>query len=239
MKNIRLIITALLLLLLVGCHVTPYGVYDLRISDKSAETLWLNGKELLKLSSEEAEIIVNYDTSQHGMLLFDLSILNKSSDLMLITPEKFYCKTVNRLKEELQINAVNPELMIHKYNKVIERLDAQKSSSDRENLVFSMFDLADSFQSKTDEEREKERQKQRDYEESQERRDRNNISSRESAAEKKKSFETEALRKTSLLPGQKLSGRIYFAIKGSLTEFTLNLPLNNEEFTIKYDIEKM
>lgn len=239
MKNIKLIIIGLVGLILFGCHVTPYGIYDLRVADKSAETLWLNGKELLKLTNTDAEVIVNYDDTRNGMLMFDVSILNTSKELMLISPEDFYCETINRLDEKSKINALNPEKMINHYSKSIERLDAQKSSAERENLVFSMFDFADNFTDKTDEERDKDRQEQLDREESQERRVRKNRSNRETMAEKRYSFETESLRKTSLMPDQKLTGRVYFVVKGSFKEFTLHIPTANDEFVIKYDIEKL
>ncbi len=239
MKGLRLFFLVIITGTLFACHVTPYSVYDLKVSDKTAETLWLNGKELLKLSNDEAEIVLNYDTSEQGMLIFDLSILNKKEDIILISPENFYCNTDNRLGEKNQISAINPEVMIGHYSKRIEELRARKKSASREDLVFSLFDVADGFKSKTDEERQKEREEKRDREETQERKVENINSDLDSYDKIRQSFEIEALRKTSLVPGQKVNGKIYFPIRASLTKFNLTIPIAEQKFRVNYHIEKI
>lgn len=239
MKICKFMFLGLIILFLAGCYVTPYGVYNLRVADKEAETLWLNGKELLKLANEDAEVIVNYDTSQSGMLLFDVSILNKSKDMLLISPEKFSCNTVNRLDDQIKLNAINPEIMINSYSKSIERINADQSGDERSSLLFSMFEVADNFTDKTDEERKEARKEQRDRQESEAIRTNNNNYNLKKMEKLRESFELKSLRKTSLMPGQKLSGRVYFKVKGSIKEFSLNIPIKDEEFNVKYMVEKI
>lgn len=239
MKNFKLFIIGLVILLLAACYTTPYGIYDLKVADESAEKLWLKGKELLKISNNDAEVIVNYDTSRQGLLLFDVSIYNISDEIILISPEDFYCDTVTILDDEIQIKAVNPEEMIYKYNKRIAEIEATQISDAKTNLLFSMFEVADTFRDKTDEEREKERIERRDREESQERRDKYNKDTREEMFKEKEFYEVQSLRKTSLLPGQKIGGRIYFKVRGKLKDFSLNIPIKDDNFKIKYNVNKM
>ncbi len=239
MKRFKLFIVATCLFALFGCHVTPYGVYDLKIADKELETKWLNGKELVKLSNDTADIIVNYDTSDNGMLIFDLSVYNKSNETILISPNDFYCNINNRLNEAKKVQAIDPEKMIKYYSKRIESLRARNKSENKEDLVFSLFEVADNFSSKTSEEREEAYEVRRDRKRKQELRINRNNSNLDLYKEQRISFETGALRKTSLLPEHKIGGKIYFPMRGSLTEFSLLLPIGKTEFDIKYDIEKM
>lgn len=239
MKRFKLLIVLASFLIIFGCYVSPYGVYDLRVSDENINTMWLNGKELVKLSNDTADIIVNYDTSENGILIFDLSIFNKTNETILISPEDFSCKTINRLNEANQIQAIDPEKMIKHYSKRIEFLRVKNKSENREDVVFSLFEVADTFSSKTTEEREEAYEEMRDRKRDHELRINKNNTNMSLYKEKRRSFEIDALRKTSLLPEHKIGGKIYFPMKGSLTEFLLLLPIGKTDFTIEYNIEKM
>ena len=239
MKGFKLLIIGILIMTLFGCHVTPYGIYDLRVADKSADILWSRGKELLKLANEDAEVIVNYDDTREGLLVFDVSIHNISNDIILVSPEDFYCNIVNKLDDKVKLEAVNPEKMIKHYSKRLETLNAQKKSNERQDLVFSFFEVADGFTKKTDEERKEDQKEYDDREESQARRANKIMNNRINTEKLRDSYESKSLRRTSLLPGDKIGGRVYFSIKGSIKEFSLNIPIKGKEFKIKYDVEKL
>lgn len=239
MRKLNLLLIILMFLVLAACSVSPRGVYDLRVADKSADILWSRGKELLKLANEDSEVIVNYDDTREGLLVFDVSIHNISDGIILVSPEDFYCNTINKLDDKVKLEAVNPEKMIKHYSKRIETLSAQQKSSDRQDLVFSFFEVADTFTKKTDEERKEAQKEYDDREESQARRANKIMNNRSNMEKLRNSYEAKSLRKTSLLPGEKIGGRVYFAIRGSIKEFDLNIPLNDKEFTIKYKVEKI
>jgi hypothetical protein len=238
MPKLRLLISAISFIMLIGCHVSPYRVYDLAPADKNMESMWLNGKELVKLSGDKADIIVNYDTSDNSMLIFDLSVLNKTTETILISPTDFSCKTNNRLNEVREIEAIDPELKIKDYNKKIEKLRARSKAKARDHLVFSIFEVVDNFTYSNPEEKE---QAKEDYAEQEERRNKalSQINSQmQDAKAKRQSFEIEALRKTSLIAGNKIGGKLYFPVRDSLTEFSLVIPIGQEVFVIPYAIEE-
>ena len=64
----------LVLVLLASCYVPSSKVYNLRV--KQNDAIWLNGKELVKLTENNVEVIVNFDHVEHGIAAFDLSIAN-------------------------------------------------------------------------------------------------------------------------------------------------------------------
>jgi len=108
-----------------------------------------------------------------------------------------------------------------------------RAADERSSLLFSMFEVADSFTDKTDEERKEARKEQRDRDESEVIRTNNNNYNLKKMEKLWESFEVKSLRKTSLMPGQKLSGRVYFKVNGSIKEFSLNIPIKEDEFKIK------
>ena len=227
--------------LLTACFVNPPGTFILKNPNNSSSVLWMNGKELIKLTNDDVELIVNYDLSRQGTLIFDVLIQNNTDEILVISPESFYCNYINRLNENFTKKALNPETIIRNYDKQIERSHVQKSSKELDNSLFLLFDIAETFQKKTDEER-KEFIKRSDEREQQYFNELNRIDNTLlTLANKRREIATEALRKTSLLPGQQISGKIYFSayLDRKVKNLTLYLPVKNDTLQVIYEVEKV
>lgn len=223
------------LLLLASCYVPSSRVYDLRA--KNDDAIWLNGKELIKLSENNIEVIVNFDQVEHGIASFDLSIANYTDQAVLIIPEDFYCSVTHRLDEEKIIYAINPEEMILNCNKQIEKNYAQNQSEGRTELLFSLFDLAEDIHNndKTDEEIDEQRADREDREVRYDKNKEKYIANLNQLYNKRDFWQNEALRKTTLFPGHKLNGKVFFKIPTSSLMLQLFLPIEDRNLMLEYE----
>lgn len=235
MRKMILSLIIFVSLFISSCYVAPHEVYLMRLVPPNQEnSLWLNGKELKKLSTENAELIVNYETCRNGYLIFNLSIANRSDKIMLISPTDYFILYRNRLKEAYRENAKDPEKMILNMDKRIERLNAENASENRTELLFSLFDIVGDFQKQTPEEREKRNESQRERVESHENTIDHNNNSIRSLSEYRDSISRVALRKTTLMPGQMMSGNLYFASGYNIRNLTLYLPVDQDTLLVNF-----
>jgi hypothetical protein len=232
----------LVLFLLVSCYVPSYKVYNLSV--KHDDAIWLNGKELVKLAENNVEVIVNFDHVEHGIVSFDLSIANYTDEAILIIPEKFYCSVTSHRDarpsvstEEEIIYALNPEAMILNYDKQIERNYAQTKSDNRTELLFALFDLAEDIHNKDkkDEEIEQQKIEREEREEMYDKSEKKYITNMNQLKNERNLMQNQALRKTTLLPDHKISGKLYFQIPHSTLALQLVLPIEDRNLKLEYE----
>lgn len=227
------IISFVMILSMFGCYVPSQKMLNLSV--KKQESFWLNGKELVKLIEDDLEIIVNFDRTKHGISSFDLSIFNKSDDPILISPAEFYCITNNRINEIRKFYAIDPEIALRDFDSKIERKYAEIKSDKRSELVFSFFDLVSSYTNKTDEEKKISRVKSEERQETYVANQAKNIDTLNSLNTKRDELSVQALRKTTLLPMQKLSGKIYIKTPIKITSLDLYLPIDGRKIKVEYE----
>lgn len=228
----------MMLVLLMSCYVPSSRVYNL--SAKQNDAIWLNGKELVKLTEDNIEVIVNFDMVKHGIVSFDISIANNTDETVLINPVDFYCSVTNRLEEEKKINALDPEKLILNYDNQMEKLYAENKSDNQTELLFSLFDLADDIHNnnKTGEEIEQKKTTQKERDEMYDNKEENYISNINRIANERDLLEHQALRKTTLFPDQKMNGTLFFEIPGSTMSLVLYIPIENRKMKLEYEIVK-
>ena len=225
----------IILLFLVSCYVPSHRVYNFETN--RLDKIWLNGKELIKLNEGNIEIIVSFDQTRLGIVSFDLVIANNSDKRILIEPEKFYCLTIDRVKTEEKVYALDPEKRINKIDRKIEKLYAANSSANRTELLFSLFEIADTIYGKNESEEEKKQTEEdaelrkNNFEEQQ----KNNIYKINQFNNKRNLLGKQALRKTTLFPGQKMSGKLYFLLANDIRDLTLYFPIDNHTLELKYE----
>jgi len=200
----------------------------------------MQGKELVKLSDDEIEVIVNFDKTRHGVFTFDISIANNSDSLLMIVPEEFYCTTNSKFSEEIKVNALNPEIMILQNEKQIERVYAQECSDAINETLFSLFDIAEDItnRDKTTEEIEKDKENREDREADYDKSRIRNRSTMDRLSSQSNLLEKHALRRTSLFPGQIVTGKLYFSIPYSIKDLVFRIPFGNG-LNLKYSAEKI
>ena len=227
------ILSLILLLSLFGCYVPTKKMLSLSV--KKQESLWLNGKELVKLIEDDLEIIVNFDRTKHGISTFDLAISNNSGKPILISPAEIYCLANNRINEIRKFSAFDPEKALRSLDTKIEKNYAENRSNRRSELVFSFFDLADSYSDKTDEEKEQSRIESENRQDSFAKNQSRNIENVNSLNTERNEIASAALRKTTLLPNQKLSGKIYLKIPIKTTSLVLYFPIEGRKLKVEFE----
>jgi len=227
-----------MLFLLVSCYVPSFKVFNLRV--KQNDTIWLNGKELVKLTEDNIEVIVNFDHTKHGIISFDLSIANYTDKSILISPEEFYCSVTNRLEEERIINALNPEEMLFNYDKQLEKSYAENKSDNRTELLFSLFDLAEDIhnKNKTEDEITQDEAERDEREEMYDKKEEKYMSNVDRLNNERNLLQNQALRKTTLFPDQKMSGKLFFQVPRSTINLVLFFPIGDRKLKLEYEAIK-
>lgn len=133
------IIIILLAIALTSCYVPPHSVDNLIVQHDN--TIWVEGRELVKLENDSISVIVNFDQTNNGRSMFDLIIANNTEEPVLISPTDFYCVTTNRLNEEKIIKTSDPEKIIQSYNRKIDKLKDDIDHEENIELIFTLFDL--------------------------------------------------------------------------------------------------
>lgn len=222
---------------LFGCFSVPHNVVILKNPKPATNTIWLNGKELVKLVNDDVGMIVNYDSSRHGILIFDVVIQNNTNDIILISPENFYCEYTDRLNESFKKHAFNPETLLQNYDIEIERVYAQRKTEDKNNSLFILFEIAETFQSKTEDERKEFYNRTEERDEQYTKSIDMHNSTLLSLTHKRQKTAMESLRKTTLFPGQILSGKLYFKafISRGVKNITVSFPINADTLKVTYE----
>ncbi len=227
----------LLLVVVVGCSVSPHRVLNLNV--KNQDGLWLKGKELVKLDSDGLELVVNFDRTIKGTSLFEISIANNTQEAILISPEDIYGIMPRKFNQKETIHALDPEEMIHRLDTKIERVHARDESNKRSDLVFSLFDLADSFSSKTEEERQQDDIDRDNHEKAVARRAESNSRAIKTMSSERSNLATNALRKTTLFPNQRISGSFYMNIPEDVSNIIIHFPFGDRDISLEYENKKM
>lgn len=225
-------------MILNGCFVPARKVYIFETEFDSG--IWLHGRKLVKLEQDSLEIIINFDRTLNGIVLFDVALSNNSNDKYLIDPTRYFCLTTDKFQQVDSIHAENPEIMLYRTDKNIEHLRANTESTVRTKLLFSLFDLVDDIVDKneTDQENQQERieSELRDIDE--EEHQQTNMNLINQTISERSFIEDNALRKTTLMPGMMISGKLFFHFGSDIRKLTLTLPIGERLFELDFQCIK-
>lgn len=236
MKLKLVVISLVILTLLTGCYVPASSVYSFK--SKHNNSIWMNGKQLIKLTEQNLEVIVNYDRTKQGVAIFDVAIANHSDKIIVVNPTEFYSTTTNRLNEENTVKATDPEKVILECDKQIEKNYAKHKADGQTELLFSMFEIAEAIHGRKDSEEEKDERRESNaeradnYEESAERQ----LNTIDRLNQERETIAHQALRKTTMFPGQKIGGKVYFKVSNKLNKLVLHLPIEERDIVLEYEI---
>jgi cell division protein FtsB len=228
----------LVFVILCGCSVLKFNGLKPVVPEDSS--IWLNGKELVKIENENIEVVVNYSDALNGILSFDVSIANNSNEALLIIPEKFYCITTNRLDEKRTYNALNPEEMISSVTKQLERSYSSEKTNNQSQMIFTLFSIAESIKKKEYSGEELEQKKSEHKERYKELQDREEMLSDQisSLHDERIFLQNSTLRKTTLFPEQKLGGKVFFQVPRSSKSLELFIVIEDQDLHLKYECIK-
>ena len=127
--------------------------------------------------------------------------------------------------------------MILKYDKQIERAYAQNQSDNGTDLLFTLFDLAEDIHDidKTDEDIEQQKINREEREDKYDKNKRKYITNMNQLNNERNLLQNQALRKTTLFPDHKISGKLFFKIPNRTLALQLVLPIEDRNMTLEYE----
>lgn len=230
------LILLMIIVLLSGCYVPASSVYSFK--SKHDNSIWVNGKQLIKLADLDVEVIVNYDRTKHGVAIFDVAIANNSEDIVLVDPVEFYCIINNKLNEKITVKANNPEKVLLNIDKSIEKTYAKNRADGQTELMFSMFDIIEEihYLKQSDEGKDKRWKERKERRESSSEIELRQMTTIEKLNRDRDTIEHQALRKTTMFPGQKIGGKVYFKVRNNLNKLVIHFPIDGRDLVLEYEI---
>ena len=225
--------------LFVSACVSPKAVYRLQPVDEN--TVWLFGSEYVKISDDAVEVALAFDRVYSDYLVFDLEIANLTASPFLISPEAFRYTPLRSLADTLRqvtVFAVDPELQLLEVDKDISQENANYASAVVIDAAISVLDLfahiATIGQEKSADDVAADAELHADMEISSLSRDHSHDSRLINLNAAREQWEFEALRSTTLEPGSKIQGKVFFPITKQARYLELALPIGDFEVTVLF-----
>lgn len=225
----------------------PLPVFILNPVDENVP--WTMGKRFVKLSNDRIEMRLAFDRTLYDQLVFDAQFINRSSDTIMISPEKFYyCNLVIHKGEEKfapgKIYAIDPEAQIIFADVQSAKEQADYTNSQTLQLIDAVVDLTGDIvtagQRKTKEEIREEREEDLERQLDDVATEQEHETATYNINSLRNRWANTAVRKTSLPPNHTISGKIYFpAVKESNKLISANkvkfyFPLQDSAIVVTY-----
>jgi hypothetical protein len=239
MKKILIISLLMVSLIISGCFIRPYPIYDLNPAG-TYTTRWLFGCEYVILEEDGIIASLAYVNSEKNMLVFDLEVINLRAADVLVAPESFYYYPLisKSLADTLKVMAINPQLQLKKLDKIISQKRADLSNQIIGNIIVESADLIDDI---VESDQRNMAEKQLDAQEdlkrqvNQERRESRTRNQIDNLTTSRKYWASEVLRKTTLKQDQSIQGRIYFPTEREIEKLEVILTIENSKFVFLFD----
>jgi hypothetical protein len=235
---IKKVLILLTLCILFSCYIPPKTVLNFYSRDENV--IWLQGKELIKKNNDNIEIIINFNRSKQQLVSFDLAINNTSSAVIDIEPTAIFCTFADEFDKELKLNRniIDPEEQLYRYDSMIESKNAGIASYNANQMIFDLFDVAATIsgadKNLTRSEKEEKYRKKEEQERHDDRHEKKQKSDLSDYSSKRNTWANSTLRKTTLLPGQQINGKIFFHLSRHIKELTITIPYENENIDIEF-----
>ncbi len=241
----------LFLFILSSCASSPTVIYRLNTVGNNWEKRWLNGREFTKLEDDKVELVIAFDEIRGGLISFDIELLNKSRRTILVSNELFEMisldakgNTVDNKKNRQ--TAIDPEKVLIRLDLLEARENSQYENDKNSDAVFSLFelfaDIAVISTAKTQKEKdkwiersEKSRRENREREAEKEK-EHNNF--KFLLSDEKYKWKINALRKSSLLPGEKIQGKIFFNFNDKASIIKLKFINGDDTLVLLFNVLK-
>ena len=216
---------------MLGC-VAPRPIY--RLQPIADDTLWIYGKEYVESRNDSFAVAIAYDRTVKDYLIFELEIENGTSHTILVSPEKCY---FNLLKWTPTANtvdpvyAVDPEIKLEQLDKALSRENARHASAFAANITFTLLDIFAEIVTHSDDDSDV-----CDYDIEDDNKHERIVSNLQQIRD---SWEFDTLRKTTLLPQQKVQGLVYFPIQETAERIRIHIPIAGWNAGFTFDQTKI
>ncbi len=226
-----------LVLALALTHCNPYPIYNYKISSLDEEKLFYKGREIISKESNDLLILINYEDQVKYELVFNLAIINQSDHTIEIDPTKI-CLEIHKTyppdvygNKIVTLFSIDPKTRIETLKEGLLATNLNKQKSDVANMYVSLAevfkDISELGREKTTAELLREtliEHERRQLVASQELHFQSTINN---IYENKYYWENIALRKTTLNPGDEMSGYIHFPLDENARVVKIVIPLND------------
>lgn len=220
---------------ILGC-VAPRPLY--RLQPLAENTLWIYGKEYVESSNDSFAVAVAYDRTVNDYLVFQVEIENRTGSAVLVSPERFHYTTLKRAPAFDTVDpvyAVDPEAKLEQLDKALSRENARHASALAADITFTLLDIFAEIVTDTDDNTD-ELAYHRNYEIENDNKHERTVSN---LKEIRDSWEFDTLRKTTLLPEQKVQGLVYFPAQETAQRIRILLPIAGWTATFTFEQNKI
>jgi hypothetical protein len=239
MRPFLRLLPALLLGLLAACVRPPEP--NPQLQPVQPVDRWLKGRPYLKQIQGGLEVRAAFEEAGPGALLFDVVVANRGAEPVLVAPEAFQCVLGDLPEGSLaprEYAAVDPEAMIRQLGEASAAERASQGTTQAFRGIFLLADLGDALSASTQrsareqrEVRQDNRETLRDMAEA----DRQSDARLSGLAARRRHWEEDCLRKTTLDPGYGLRGKAVFHLDSRRAgKVTLRVPLGGEVFRFDF-----
>ena len=231
--------------MLVSCGPSVYN--NIRITPAMGTGIWQDGREISQKTVKKVRVTVAFEKISETDMVYDVTITNNGKTNMLFDPVKVFCNGYFELpatdtgtqpagdalavgKPDVVIPAADPELLIKgvETQKVNEK--SSYESDQTANDVAACAGCMGSVAADSDKEREEADKMQEDAERDSVRRENEHMMRMQKLNDQTVYFEKETLRKTTVLPGQTIRGKVHMPVSLKVKLLILNIPLNDLQF---------
>lgn len=244
----RLPMYALLFILswiLVSCGPSMYS--NIRITPAFGTGIWQEGKEISEKTVKKVRVTVTFEKIYEKDMVYDIVITNSGKTNVLFDPAKVFCNGFFELPvtdagtqtsgdprdmgtPDVIINANDPELLIKGVETQKVKENSSYESDQMANDAGCCIGAAGSVAADSDSERKEYDKMQKDAERDSMRRESQHLQRMEKLNEQTAYYEKETLRKTTVLPGQTVRGKIHMPANTKVKLLVLNIPVDNLQF---------
>jgi len=242
--KIKFILFLISILLLSSCN--PYPIYNYEVNSLETEKFYYKGRQVILKEENGVRVALCYKDQVDNDLIFNISILNKTSDSIVIDPQSMFMEIEKAdlsgfsNKNITKLYAKDPETQIVRLGKQIKNTKVEKFNSDMEDLAFSLgeliYDITELGTPKTSEELYAEYLISEEENQSYNLRNINYQQTLENLSKSKAYWENLVLRKTTLLPGKEISGFVHFPLDEEAVQVLIYLPIYKTDYLFRFSL---
>ena len=239
-KIFFLFFSSIVPLLLTNCSPSQNSILNLKAQTENNE--WYKGKEIATIDNDSVVIRISFDRIFNNDYLFDIDIINRSEQRILIEPEKFsYIMTRGSIKKGetvAEVSAQDPEKVIFELQK---RQLIHQNNMETQAMVSSLgYFLQFAGQTKALVTGDVELSQQIDHQAKRMKEDEliNDIQNKNisnSLDNTSYIWEMLALRKTTLYPNESISGKVFFPVNELAKTLEFTFPIGEESIKILFN----
>lgn len=245
MKILRYLLLFLSFSMLVSCGPSVYN--NIRITPALGTGIWQDGREISEKTVKKVRVAVAFEKINEREMVYDVTITNNGKTNILFDPATVFCNgyfeipgvdtgtqpagdTLAAGNPDVVLNSNDPEQMIKDVETMKVNEDSSYQSDQIANDVGCCIGAVGSVTAKNDEEREDAREMVEDAERDSRRRENEHMLRMQKLNDQTVYYEKEMLRKTTVLPGQTVRGKVHIPVNLKTKLLILNIPLNDLQF---------